>query len=202
MNETQKASAGNKIEFALRDYVRELPLYDGDLDINTETETPPAVVVDFRRELSEAHAIIIGTPEYNYNLPGGLKNVVDWASRPFAKHCLIGRRIGVFGCTPGERGGKAAVEYLRNIVPLLGATLVGPELLFPKINSLITPEGILDASVLSPRTQRGPRDHHWYTRIQLQPARRTKKRRRLGIATIRQALPYGSSHRCVWLHAR
>ena len=149
MNETQKASAGNKIEFVLRDYVRELPHYDGDLD----TETPPAVVVDFRREMSEAHAIIIGTPEYNYSLPGGLKNVIDWASRPFAKHCLMGRRIGVFGCTPGERGGKAAVEYLRNIVPLLGATLVGPELLFPKINSLITPEGILDASVLSPLTE-------------------------------------------------
>ena len=148
MNETQKASAGNKIEFVLRDYVRELPHYDGDLDTNTET--PPAVVVDFRREMSEAHAIIIGTPEYNYSLPGGLKNVIDWASRPFAKHCLMGRRIGVFGCTPGERGGKAAVEYLRNIVPLLGATLVGPELLFPKINSLITPEGKLDASVLSP----------------------------------------------------
>jgi chromate reductase len=149
MNETQKASAGNKIEFVLRDYVRELPHYDGDLD----SETPPAVVVDFRREMSEAHAVIIGTPEYNYNVPGGLKNVIDWASRPFAKHCLIGRRVGGFGCAPGERGGKSAVEYLRNIVPLLGATLVGPELLFPKINSLITPEGILDASVLSPLTE-------------------------------------------------
>ena len=97
MNEIQKSSAGNNIEFVLRDYVRELPHYDGDLDINTDTETPPAVVVDFRREMSEAHAIIIGTPEYNYSLPGGLKNVIDWASRPFAKHCLIGRRIGVFG---------------------------------------------------------------------------------------------------------
>ena len=51
MNETQKSSAGNKIEFVLRDYVRELPLYDGDLDIsadiNADTETPPAAVVDF-----------------------------------------------------------------------------------------------------------------------------------------------------------
>ena len=146
MNETQKSSADNKVEFVLRDYVRELPLYDGDLD----NETPPAVVVDFRREMSEAHAIIIGTPEYNYSLPGGLKNVIDWASRPFAKHCLIGRRVGVFGCTPGDRGGKAAVEYLRNIVPLLGATLVGQELLFAKINSLILPDGKIDTSVMSP----------------------------------------------------
>ena len=156
MNATHKTQAGSNIEFVLRDYVRELPTYDGDLDINPatnpDTQTPPAVVVDFRRELSEAHAVIIGTPEYNYNVPGGLKNVIDWASRPFAKHCLIGRRIGVFGCAPGERGGKSAVEYLRNIVPLLGATLVGPELLFPKINLLISPEGNLDQSVLSPLT--------------------------------------------------
>ena len=150
MNETQKSSAGNKIEFVLRDYVRELPLYDGDLDVNTDTETPPAAVVDFRREMSEAHAIIIGTPEYNYNVPGGLKNVIDWASRPFAKHCLIGRRVGVFGCSPGDRGGKASVEYLRNIVPLLGATLVGQELLFAKINSLISSDGKIDKSVMSP----------------------------------------------------
>ena len=64
----------------------------------------------------------------------------------------VGRRIGVFGRAPGERGGKSAVEYLRNIVPLLGATLIGPELLFPKFNSLITPAGNLDPSVLSPLT--------------------------------------------------
>lgn len=153
MNEIQKSSAGNKIEFVLRDYVRELPLYDGDLDVNTDTETPPAAVVDFRREMSEAHAIIIGTPEYNYNVPGGLKNVIDWASRPFAKHCLIGRRVGVFGCSPGDRGGKASVEYLRNIVPLLGATLVGQELLFAKINSLISPDGKIDTSVMSPLSE-------------------------------------------------
>ena len=153
MNELCKAATGNNIEFVLRDYVRELPHYDGDLDINTDTETPPKVVADFRREMSEAHAVIIGTPEYNYSLPGGLKNLIDWASRPFAKHCLIGRRVGVFGCAPGDRGGKAAVEYLRNIVPLLGAILVGPELLLPKINSLITPDGKLDTSVMSPLTE-------------------------------------------------
>jgi chromate reductase len=150
MNEIREDSGGNFAEFVLRDYVRELPIYDGDLDINADNETPHAAVVEMRRELSEAHAIIIGTPEYNYNVPGGLKNFIDWASRPFAKHSLIGRRVGVFGCSPGDRGGKAAVEYLRNIVPLLGATLVGQELLFAKINSLISPDGKIDASVMSP----------------------------------------------------
>lgn len=143
------ASQNGVAEFVLRDYVRELPIYDGDLD----TETPPAVVADMRRELSESHAVLIGTPEYNYNIPGGLKNFIDWASRPFAKHSLIGRRMGVFGCAPGERGGKASVEYLRTMIPLFGATLVGPELLFPKINTLIAADGTVDPSVMGPLSE-------------------------------------------------
>jgi len=139
-------ASGDSATFVMRDYVRELPIYDGDLD----TETPPRVVADMRRELAESHAVLIGTPEYNYNIPGGLKNFVDWASRPFAKHSLIGRRMGVFGCAPGDRGGKASVEYLRNMIPLFGATLVGPELLFPKINTKIGTDGSVDGTVLAP----------------------------------------------------
>lgn len=143
-------------EFILRDYVRELPHYDGDLD----TDTPPAVVAKMRQELRASHAVLLGTPEYNYNIPGGLKNFIDWASRPFAKHSLMERRIGVFGCSPGERGGKASVDYLRNMIPMFGATLVGPELLFAKINTKITAvhadaTGLpnIDASVMDPLTQ-------------------------------------------------
>ena len=70
MNAARNATAGNKIEFVLRDYVRELPTYDGDLD----TDMPPAVVADIRRELGNSRAIIIGTPEYNYSLPGEQPN--------------------------------------------------------------------------------------------------------------------------------
>ena len=134
------------IRFVMRDYVRTVPMYDGDLD----AETPPIEVADMRREIAESHAVLIGTPVYNYNIPGGIKNVVDWASRPYAKHSLIGRRVGVFGCSPGDSGGKQAVEYLRQITPLLGATLIGPELLISKVNTLIAADGTVDASVLGP----------------------------------------------------
>jgi chromate reductase, NAD(P)H dehydrogenase (quinone) len=146
-----RAVCGLQIEgtkFVMRDYVRTVPMYDGDLD----TDSPPIEVADMRREIAESHAVLIGTPVYNYNIPGGIKNVVDWASRPFAKHSLIGRRVGVFGCSPGDSGGKQAVEYLRQIIPLLGATLIGPELLFSKINTLIAADGTVDASVLGPLT--------------------------------------------------
>ena len=145
---SDRTGAGGEIAFVMRDYVRHLPTYDGDLD----TDTPPAVVAEMRAELAESHAVLIGTPEYNYNIPGGLKNFIDWASRPFAKHCLMGRRMAVFGCAPGDRGGKASVEYLRNMIPLFGAALIGPELLFPKINTKIASDGSVDASVMAPLT--------------------------------------------------
>jgi chromate reductase len=140
-----RTGAVGDVSFVMRDYVRTLPMYDGDLD----TDTPPAVVAEMRAELAASHAVLIGTPEYNYNIPGGLKNFIDWASRPFAKHCLMGRRMGVFGCAPGDRGGKASVEYLRNMIPLFGATLIGPELLFPNINTKIAADGTVDASVMT-----------------------------------------------------
>ncbi|MFM8908170.1 MAG: NADPH-dependent FMN reductase, partial [Actinomycetota bacterium] len=72
------ASPASDMSFVLRDYVRVLPHYDGDLD----TDTPPQVVAEMRAELAASHAVLIGTPEYNYNIPGGLKNFIDWASRP------------------------------------------------------------------------------------------------------------------------
>jgi chromate reductase len=126
---SERTGAAGEVAFVMRDYVRDLPHYDA--------------------ELAASHAVLIGTPEYNYNIPGGLKNFIDWASRPFAKHCLMGRRMGVFGCSPGDRGGKASVEYLRNMIPLFGATLIGPELLFAKINTKIASDGTVDASVLT-----------------------------------------------------
>ena len=131
------------------DAVRDLPIYDQDLD---RDPLPPAAA-RLRERIAAADGLFIVTPEYNYNIPGGLKNFIDWASRPFAKHSLIGRRMGVFGCAPGERGGKASVEYLRTMIPLFGATLVGPELLFPKINTLIAADGTVDPSVMGPLSQ-------------------------------------------------
>jgi len=144
-----RAVCGLQIEgakFVMRDYARTLPIYDGDLD----TDTPPTQVAEMRSEIAESHALLIGTPVYNYNIPGGLKNFVDWASRPYANHSFIGRRMGVFGCSPGESGGKQSVEYLRNIIPLFGATLIGPELLFAKIDTFMSADEAVDASVMDP----------------------------------------------------
>jgi chromate reductase len=125
------------------DAVRDLPIYDQDLD----RDPLPAAAAALRERITAADGLFIVTPEYNYNIPGGLKNAIDWASRPFAAHCLLEKRIAVVGCSPGTRGGKASVEYLRSVVPQLKAHLVGPEVLIPAVNTLVDGNGVVDASV-------------------------------------------------------
>lgn len=107
----------------LSDAPRRLPHYDGDLD----TATPPAEVGRWREAISAASGLLFVTPTYNHALPGVLKNALDWASRPFGAHCLVGKRVAVLGCSPGTSGSKQGVSYLRTILPFLGMQLVGEE---------------------------------------------------------------------------
>ena len=107
----------------------DLPIYDGDLD----TDSPPDVVGQLRDAIASARGILFVTPTYNHALPGGLKNALDWASRPFGAHCLVGKRVAVCGCSPGTSGSKQGVAYLRTILPFLGCTLVGEEYPMPQI---------------------------------------------------------------------
>jgi chromate reductase len=59
----------------LYDGLRSVPPYDGDQD----TDSPPAAVADLRHRIGTADALLIVTPEYNYSVPGVLKNAIDWA---------------------------------------------------------------------------------------------------------------------------
>jgi chromate reductase len=122
--------------YEVADLVRGLPLYDQDLDV----EAAPEPVMRVRDRLAVADGVLLITPEYNYGVPGGLKNLVDWASRPFGKHCLVGKPVAVVGCGPSSRGGRASVEYLRMVLPALGALLVGDEVLLPKIDQHLDPD--------------------------------------------------------------
>jgi chromate reductase, NAD(P)H dehydrogenase (quinone) len=114
------------LSISIVDLVRELPLYDEDL---ADAGAGDAM----RSQIAAADGVLIATPEYNYNIPGPLKNWLDWASRPFGAHCLMGKSVACFGVSPGGRGGKASVEYLRTVVPALGAKLAGEELLIPSV---------------------------------------------------------------------
>ena len=102
---------------------REVPVFDGDV---LAQGLPPAVAA-LRERVRRADAVLIATPEYNFSIPGGLKNLLDWLSRgddqPFAL-----KPLAVLSASPGPLGG-ARVQYdLRKVMLFLNAAvLVKPE---------------------------------------------------------------------------
>jgi chromate reductase, NAD(P)H dehydrogenase (quinone) len=80
----------------------DLPLYNGDLDKPHAAERPAAVVA-FRDQLLKADGYVISTPEYNYSIPGGLKNAIDWASRG-QDSPILNKAVALMGATPGMWG--------------------------------------------------------------------------------------------------
>lgn len=111
------------------DDVRTLPIYDADLD----GEGVIAPVTAVRERVSGAAGLLISTPQYNGTIPGGLKNWLDWMSRPFRAHVLIGKPVAVLGAAPGSGGAQPAVTWLRNTLGSLGAEVVGEVVAIPNV---------------------------------------------------------------------
>nr|WP_286207162.1 NAD(P)H-dependent oxidoreductase [Thermomicrobium sp. CFH 73360] len=91
--------------------LHDLPLYDQDL----EEAGPPATVLHFKRTIAEADALLIATPEYNWSVPGPLKNAIDWASRPPATSPLRRKPVALMGAATGVSGTMRAQLALRQI---------------------------------------------------------------------------------------
>jgi chromate reductase len=104
--------------------IAELPLYDQDLDQGDLPES----VIRLREAWNDADAILFATPEYNGSVPGGLKNAVDWASRPVRQAALTNQTVAVIGASTGQFGAMWAQADLRKILGLAGARVVGDEL--------------------------------------------------------------------------
>jgi chromate reductase len=73
----------------------------------------PARVVEFKAQIRDADAILIATPEYNYSVPGILKNAIDWASRPYSDNAWDGKPVAIMGASPGPFGTALAQYHLR-----------------------------------------------------------------------------------------
>ena len=91
--------------------IRDLPLYDADLDV----EGGPEVVRGFKAAILAADGIFIATPEYNYSLPGVLKNALDWASRA-PERALQNKPVAIVGATPGRWGTVRSQLALRQML--------------------------------------------------------------------------------------
>lgn len=84
-----------------------------------EEQNPPAKVVELKRRIREADAILIVTPEYNYSIPGVLKNAIDWASRPCGDSAWNGKPAAIMGASIGTIGTARAQYHLRQMMVFL-----------------------------------------------------------------------------------
>jgi len=80
---------------------------------------PPAKVVEIKRRIREADAILIVTPEYNYSIPGVLKNAIDWASRPYGDNVWADKPAAIMGASIGKLGTARAQYHLRQVFVFL-----------------------------------------------------------------------------------
>ncbi|HMC55612.1 MAG TPA: NADPH-dependent FMN reductase [Gemmatimonadaceae bacterium] len=90
---------------------KDLPLYSYDYDTNY-----PPVATALKNAIAASDAILFVTPEYNRSIPGGLKNAIDWASRPWGTNSFARKPSAVIGTSPGAIATAVAQQHLRSLL--------------------------------------------------------------------------------------
>jgi chromate reductase len=116
---------------------RDLPLYSYDYDADFP---PPARA--FKAAIAAVDAVLFVTPEYNRSIPGGLKNAIDWASRPYGQNSFTRKPSAVIGTSPGKIGTAIAQQHLRSLLSFCNSPQMNaPEAYVQFTNGLITEDG-------------------------------------------------------------
>jgi len=116
-----------------------IPLYNEDV----RAAGFPPVVEELRRKIAAADAILFVTPEYNYSMPGVLKNAIDWASRP-PDQPFNDKPMAVMGASPSMLGSARAQYHLRqSMVFLNGHFLNKPEVMIATAQTKFDADGNL-----------------------------------------------------------
>jgi chromate reductase len=114
-----------------------IPPYNQDLE-----NQPVERVKEFKAKIRTADAILIATPEYNYSIPGVLKNAIDCASRPYGDNAFEHKPVAMMGASPGMMGTARAQYHLRQcFVFLVCFVLNQPEVMVPFAQEKIDEEG-------------------------------------------------------------
>ena len=136
-------AAPDAVELELWEGLGGLPLYDEDLE-----QDVPESVRRLREDWAAADAILFSTPEYNGSVPGGLKNAIDWASRPRLEGVLRNKPVAVVGASTGQFGALWAQQDLKRILGIAGARVVGTEIPVPRAHEQFDLEGrLLDGEI-------------------------------------------------------
>jgi chromate reductase, NAD(P)H dehydrogenase (quinone) len=137
-----EAPAGVQVE--IWDGLRFLPIFDEDL----EALCTPLAVARLKKAIRSADAVMIASPEYNGSIPGGLKNALDWVSRPFATNVLRGKPVALVGASPSPRGALSAQEDLRRVLGVIGADVIASSLAVSSVHLRFS-DGMPDAELRS-----------------------------------------------------
>jgi chromate reductase len=117
-----------------------IPMYNADVDANG---TPDAVQ-DIKNRIAAADALLIATPEYNYSIPGVLKNALDWASRPAGRSPLNSKPLAIMGVAAGRFGTVRAQMNLRQVAYAMNMLLLNrPEVMIAQAADKFDAQGRL-----------------------------------------------------------
>lgn len=100
--------------------IETLPFYNQDMEADF-----PEAVKDFKSKIRSATGIIIATPEYNRSIPGVLKNMFDWTSRPYGDNAWDNKPVGVLGASVGALGAALAQYHLKQVLNYLNTRVMG-----------------------------------------------------------------------------
>ena len=109
-----------------------------------DEQNPPAKIVELKQRIREVDAILFVTPEYNYSVPGVLKNAIDWASRPYGDSAWNGKPAAIMGASVGAIGTARAQYHLRQMMVFLNMFPVNqPEVMIGNASERFDAQGNL-----------------------------------------------------------
>ena len=143
-----KTVVGDRAVFELLDY-SDVPLMNQDIEYPA-----PASVSRVRAAVKAANGVWIFTPEYNHSYPGGLKNLIDWLSRPISKvekQVLSRKPIAISGVSTGMGGTAIAQDLLVMLLSMLNANVMNfPRLVVPNATQQTDENGMLKLTTSQP----------------------------------------------------
>ena len=117
--------------------IKDIPQFNQD-----DEQKPTDVVKDLKSMIRNSDAVLIACPEYNYSVPGVLKNAIDWASRPYGDNAWEGKPVAVMSASIGMIGGTRAQYHLRQIFVYLNMHPINqPEVMMPFAEEKVNDEG-------------------------------------------------------------
>ncbi len=125
------------VTLRILDGMLELPIFNSDL-------AEPATVTALKEAIAGAAGVVFAVPEYNYSIPGGLKNALDWVSRPPPSSPLRGKPCALVGAASGMSGTIRAQAHMRHMLVFSDSPCMNqPEVLIPRAHERFDAEGTL-----------------------------------------------------------